>query len=126
MAPGREQHLPLPAISRVAIAPSGAWAALRFGELAALRRRDIDLDRAVLHVEQAVVVVKGQQIVGDRKSVAGIREVAFHTGLVKPTAELDWKRLGHDDHPSGEDILKDKKSTVSGSPLDHLALLRCH
>jgi integrase len=62
----------------------GAWAALRFGELAALRRRDVDLDRAVVHVERAVVVVRGKQIVGDPKSAAGTRQVAFHTGLVTP------------------------------------------
>ena len=65
----------------------GAWATLRLGELAALRRRDIDLDRAVLHIDQAVVVADGKQIVGDPKSAAGTREVAFHAGLVEPLRE---------------------------------------
>jgi integrase len=65
----------------------GAWAALRFGELAALRRRNIDLDRAVVHVERAVVVTKGRHEPDDPKSKAGTREVAFHAGLVKPLRE---------------------------------------
>jgi integrase len=65
----------------------GAWAALRFGELAALRRRAIDLDRAVVHVDHAVVAVKGEQIKGDPKSAAGTREVAFHAGLIEPLRE---------------------------------------
>ena len=62
----------------------GAWAALRFGELAALRRKDVDLDRAVVHIRRAVVVVDHHQEEGDPKSRAGVREVAFHRGLVDP------------------------------------------
>ena len=62
----------------------GAWAGLRFGELAALRRRDLDLDRAVVHVRRAVVVVGHRQEEGTPKSAAGKRGVAFHQSLVEP------------------------------------------
>jgi integrase len=37
-----------------------AWCGLRFGELTALRRRDIDLKAAVVHVDRGVTRTKGQ------------------------------------------------------------------
>lgn len=52
-----------------------AWCALRFGEAAALRRSDIDLTNGVIKVRRAVSRIKGDAIVGDPKSDAGIRDV---------------------------------------------------
>lgn len=52
-----------------------AWCALRFGELAELRRSDVDVKGAVLHVRRGVVVVGGKTIIGPPKSEAGIRDV---------------------------------------------------
>lgn len=46
----------------------GAWCALRFGELAALRRRDLDLDRLEVHVRRAVSRVDGRDVVGPPKA----------------------------------------------------------
>jgi integrase len=39
----------------------GAWCALRFGELAALRRCDLDLKAGVVHVRHAVTVADGHR-----------------------------------------------------------------
>jgi integrase len=60
-----------------------AWCGLRFGELAELRRSDIDLKARVIHVRRAVVRVPGQPTaVGKPKSDAGIRDVAIPPHLV--------------------------------------------
>lgn len=53
------------------------WCALRFGEVAELRRRDVDLTAGVLHVHRAVVRLDGVEIVDTPKSDAGIRDVAI-------------------------------------------------
>jgi integrase len=59
-----------------------AWCALRFGELAELRRKDIDLKAGVIHVRRAVVRADGQVIIGTPKSDAGIRDVAIPPHLI--------------------------------------------
>ena len=46
----------------------GAWCAMRFGELAELRRSDLDLRRGVVRVRRAVVRVNGAAVVGAPKS----------------------------------------------------------
>ncbi len=55
----------------------GAWCALRFGELSALRRSDLDLKSGIVHVRRAVTTVKGQTIMGEPKSDAGKRSVTI-------------------------------------------------
>ena len=55
----------------------GAWCALRYGELAELRRHDVDLERGALSISRAVVRVDGADLVGRPKSVAGVRQVAI-------------------------------------------------
>lgn len=52
-----------------------AWVGLRFGELFELRRRDVDLNAAVIHVRRAVTRVDGKPVVGTPKSSAGRRAV---------------------------------------------------
>lgn len=59
-----------------------AWCALRFGELAELRRMDVDVARGVLHIRRAVSRVDGESLVGTPKSAAGIRDVAIPPHLV--------------------------------------------
>lgn len=54
-----------------------AWCGLRYGELAALRRHDIDAAGATIHVRRAVVRVRGQMIEGTPKTDAGIRDVSI-------------------------------------------------
>lgn len=59
-----------------------AWCALRFGELAELRRRDLDLKAAVLRIRRGVVRVNGQTVVDTPKTAAGARDVAIPPHLL--------------------------------------------
>jgi integrase len=52
-----------------------SWCALRFGELAELRRGDIDTRAGVIRVRRGVVRAAGQTIVKSPKSAAGVRDV---------------------------------------------------
>jgi integrase len=55
-----------------------AWCGLRFGELAALTRADLDIDAGVVHVRaSAVTLSRGRRHMGPPKSPAGIRSVAI-------------------------------------------------
>ena len=54
-----------------------AWCALRFGELAELRRADIDLKNSLVHVRRGVVRGDTGTVVKDPKSDAGKRAVAI-------------------------------------------------
>lgn len=64
-----------------------AWCGLRFGELAELRRGDIDVRHGMLHVRRAVVRVDGATVVGTPKSDAGIRDVAIPPHLLPAIRE---------------------------------------
>lgn len=59
-----------------------AWCALRFGELAELRRGDIDLRTNRVKIRRAVVRVDGEFIIGQPKSDAGVRDVAIPPHLM--------------------------------------------
>jgi integrase len=59
-----------------------AWCAMRFGELAELRRGDVDLRTHRVKIRRGVVRVDGEFIVGPPKSDAGIRDVAIPPHLV--------------------------------------------
>ena len=59
-----------------------AWCAMRFGELAELRRKDIDLVNGVVRIRRAVVRVRGEFIVGTPKTDAGTRDVAIPPHLM--------------------------------------------
>lgn len=54
-----------------------AWCALRFGELAELRRSDIDVRNGVVHVRRGVIRADDGRVVKDPKSEAGKRDVAI-------------------------------------------------
>lgn len=71
----------LPARYR-AMALLAAWCGLRFGELAELRRGDIDLEGGVVRVQRGVTRGKGEVWIGDPKSDAGRRAVALPPHLV--------------------------------------------
>ncbi len=59
-----------------------AWCALRFGELAELRRSDVNTKTGILHIRRGVVRVTGEKIVKKPKSDAGIRDVAIPPHLL--------------------------------------------
>ena len=52
-----------------------AWCALRFGELAELRRSDIDVAGGIVHVRRGVIRTDDGRVVKDPKSQAGKRDV---------------------------------------------------
>ena len=64
-----------------------AWCALRFGELAALTREDIDVDQGVIRVRRGVVRTSGGPVVKAPKSVAGRRDVAVPPHLMPVVTE---------------------------------------
>jgi integrase len=59
-----------------------AWCALRFGELAELRRGDLDLGQGVIRVRRGVTRVGSQIVVGTPKSASGVRDVAIPPHLL--------------------------------------------
>ena len=59
-----------------------AWCAMRFGELAELRRGDMDLRNNRVSITRAVVRVGGRFVVGSPKSDAGVRDVAIPPHLI--------------------------------------------
>lgn len=59
-----------------------SWCAMRFGELAELRRGDIDTKDGIVKIRRAVVRVEGETIVGSPKSKAGVRDVAIPPHLL--------------------------------------------
>lgn len=65
-----------------ALVDVAAWCALRFGELTALRRQDVDLTQGVLRVRRAVTWVDGRPVVGTPKSDAGVRDVTIPPHLI--------------------------------------------
>ena len=53
----------------------GAWCALRYGELAELRRRDVNLRSGILDISRGVTWPAGRATIGTPKTTAGSREV---------------------------------------------------
>ena len=72
----------MPARYRVMILLT-AMASLRFGEITALQRRDIDLDAAEVRIRQQYLEVRGEGLtLGPPKSRAGVRTVSIPVALV--------------------------------------------
>jgi integrase len=63
------------------------WCALRYGEMAELRRSDIDFDRGVIKVRRGAVWLKGRTISGPPKTAAGALDVAFPPHLAPTIRE---------------------------------------
>jgi integrase len=58
------------------------WCGLRFGELAELRRADVDVKNGIVHVRRGVVRINGGRKVKGPKSEAGKRDVAIPPHLM--------------------------------------------
>ena len=73
----------MPARQRMLIVVT-VFASLRYGEVTALRRMDLDLTRGTLSVRQAFTELRGQgMVLGPPKSRAGMRTVSLPTSVVK-------------------------------------------
>jgi integrase len=73
----------------------GAWCALRFGELTALRRRDVDAANAVIRVRRGVIRTKTTGFKVDTpKSGAGVRDVKMPTHVVAAVEQHLDKYVG--------------------------------
>jgi len=59
-----------------------AWCALRFGEMAELRRRDIDVTNGLVKIRRGAVRASGRVLIGTPKSEAGARDVAIPPHLM--------------------------------------------
>jgi integrase len=79
---------------RQAMTLLAAWCAMRFGELAELRREDINQTTGTIHVRRAVVRVGGQTIVGTPKSDAGTRDIAIPPHLMPLIKQHLKKQVG--------------------------------
>lgn len=64
-----------------------AWCAMRYGELAELRRNDLDTGKGVVRIRRAVVWVNGAAVVGDPKSEAGKRDVTIPPHVMPAVTE---------------------------------------
>ncbi|MEA5054686.1 MAG: tyrosine-type recombinase/integrase [Propionicimonas sp.] len=53
----------------------GAWCALRYGEIAELRRKDVDVRNGIIKVRRGVTWPNGKPTVGTPKSTSGARDV---------------------------------------------------
>ena len=73
-----------------------AFGGLRWGELAGLRRRRVDLKRGIVTVAEQLVEVNGAFSVGPPKSTAGCRTVTLPAAVVDVLAE----HLAHYTAPS--------------------------
>ena len=96
-----------------------AYCQLRFGELAELRRKDIELDggRGVLRVRRAMSRVDGAIVTGPPKSSAGVRDVAIPPHLLGELAAHLAAHCG-----PGRDALL--FTTPRGAQLYHAVLYR--
>jgi integrase len=99
----------------------GAYCQLRFGELAELRRKDVELDldagRGVLRVRRAMSRVDGVILAGPPKTGAGVRDVAIPPHLLPGLAAHLAAHAG-----PGRDALL--FTTPRGSQLYHAVLYR--
>lgn len=88
-------------------------AGLRRGEVLGLRREDVDLEAGLLRIDQQLVLVNGQTLVGVPKSRSGNRTVALDPETVDLLAQA------HGQGMSGYVF-----STEDGEPLDPAAVSR--
>lgn len=88
VAEGRAYVAAVPESSRLALM-TALWCGLRSGEVRGLRRADVDLDRGVLRVEQAVSRVRRDETsfewrIDGPKTAAGRRSVAMPAVMIEP------------------------------------------
>jgi integrase len=86
------------------------FASLRWGEITALTRQDVDLERRTVRIHRQFVTVPGGLELGPPKSRAGVRIVSFPAGILP-----ELRR--HLDHFSGDGLSGLVFPTEHGRPL---------
>lgn len=76
-----EHYMPARLAAMVTLA---AWCGLRFGEVAELRRHDVDLDAGTVSITRSVTRAAGGLVVGPPKTASGVRVVAIPPHVVGP------------------------------------------
>lgn len=74
---------------------------MRYGEIAELRRRDLDLDHGKVRIRRGVTWVDGHPVVGPPKTAAGVRDVSIPPHLL-PIVE---DHLAHHAGPGPDALL---------------------
>jgi integrase len=96
-----------------------AFASLRFGELAGLRRSDIDLEHRIIRVRQAQAeLATGALVTKLPKSAAGVRPVAFPEALARDL-ELHLRWFS-EDGPDGRVFAGPRGGLLRRSNFHHL------
>jgi integrase len=88
-----------------------SWCAMRFGELAELRRSDIDVTHGIIRVRRGVTRLSGQTVVGTPKSIAGVRDVVIPPHLL-PVVRAHLRTYA----PGRDDLLFPAKNGAHLSP----------
>ena len=75
-----------------------AWAGIRLGEAAELRRKDVDLTHSQIRVQRAVYPITGQYLVQTPKSNAGVRTIVLPEFVTDALREhmRDYSPIGPD------------------------------
>lgn len=75
-----------------------AWAGIRLGEAAELRRKDLDLKHSQIRVQRAVYPIDGEYLVQTPKSNAGVRTIVLPEFVTEALREhlRDYSLLGPD------------------------------
>jgi len=108
LPPGGAEHYRVPLML-------AGWCARRSGEVRGLRRRDLDLERGVVHVEQQTVKGGARNVITRPKTAAGLRVVAI------PPTLLPGLRAWLGAHPaSGADDLL--FTSADGGTLAHVGV----
>ncbi|WP_425314661.1 tyrosine-type recombinase/integrase [Streptacidiphilus jiangxiensis] len=96
-----------------------AFASLRFGELAVLRRADIDLERRIIRIRQdQAELATGDLRVKLPKSAAGVRPVAFPEPIARDVeTHLHWFA---EDGPDGRVFVGPRSGLLRRSNFHHL------
>jgi integrase len=71
-----------------------SWCAMRFGELAELRREDVNTKTGVIHVRRGVVRAAGQTIIKKPKTDSSLRDVAIPPHLLPLVREHILRHAG--------------------------------
>jgi integrase len=84
-----------------------AYASLRWSEVVALKRDDLDLDGRTVRVDEKLGEIRGEWVRGAPKTSASARVVDLPDLLVKPLAEhlLRFPPLRHQDDPRREGLI---------------------